>query len=49
MPTLEWADRDKTVLTAQKVPFRLLDEEARYSYGDKDARNMLIRGDNLDA
>ncbi|MCB4791268.1 MAG: site-specific DNA-methyltransferase [Elusimicrobia bacterium] len=49
MPTIEWSNKDKAILAANKVPFRLLDEDKEHSYGNKDASNMLIQGDNLDA
>ncbi len=49
MPTLHWLTRDEDLRAAQKVPYRLLEEASDLSYGDKDAGNMLIQGDNLEA
>jgi len=49
MPTLHWLDRNKTLSTAPKVPFRLLHPDDNLSCGDADSGNMLIQGDNLHA
>lgn len=47
MPILQWLTRDKDLRAAGRAPFRLLEEVGRY--GDENAQNMLIQGDNLDA
>lgn len=49
MPTLQWLTRDEDVRAAEKVPYRLLQEVPELGYGDRDAGNMLIQGDNLEA
>lgn len=49
MPTLRWLTRDDDVRGAEKVPYRLLEEVPSLGYGDRDAGNMLIQGDNLEA
>lgn len=49
MPTLQWLTRDKDVRAARQVPYRLLEEAPELGYGDRDAGNMLIQGDNLEA
>lgn len=49
MPTLNWLDRDKDVKAAEKVPYRLLEVVPELSYGDSEAEDMLIQGDNLEA
>ncbi len=49
MPTLRWLTRDEDVRAAERVPYRLLEEDTALGYGDPDAGNMLIQGDNLDA
>jgi adenine-specific DNA-methyltransferase len=49
MPTLRWLTRDDDVRAAEKVPYRLLEEVEGLGYGDRDAGNMLIQGDNLEA
>ena len=49
MPILQWLTRDEDVRAASKVPYRLLEEAPELGYGDRDAGNMLIQGDNLDA
>ncbi|WP_241648302.1 site-specific DNA-methyltransferase [Paenirhodobacter populi] len=41
--------RDDDVRAADKVPYRLLEEVPELGYGDRDAGNMLIQGDNLEA
>jgi adenine-specific DNA-methyltransferase len=49
MPILHWLTRDEDIRTAQKVPYRLLEEVPELSAGDGKAGNMLIQGDNLEA
>ena len=49
MPTLRWLTRDDDVRAAEKVPYRLLEDVPELGYGDRDAGNMLIQGDNLEA
>lgn len=49
MPILHWLTRDEDIRTAQRVPYRLLEEVPDLSAGDGDADNMLIQGDNLEA
>jgi adenine-specific DNA-methyltransferase len=49
MPILHWLDKDKHITTASKAPYRLLKLDPALSYGDKDTKNMIIQGDNLDA
>lgn len=49
MPTLRWMTRDDDVRAADKVPYRLLEEDTGLGYGDRDTGNMLIHGDNLEA
>lgn len=49
MPTLRWLTRNDDVRAAEKVPYRLLEEVPELGYGDRDAGNMLIQGDNLEA
>jgi adenine-specific DNA-methyltransferase len=49
MPTLHWLTRDDDIRAAGAVPYRLLEEVPDLGYGDRDAGNMLIQGDNLDA
>ncbi len=49
MPTLRWLTRDQDVRAAEKVPYRLLEEVPALGYGDQDAGNMVIQGDNLEA
>ena len=48
MPILQWLNRDETIKVANKVPFRLLEEDKTLSYGVK-SDNMIIQGDNLEA
>jgi adenine-specific DNA-methyltransferase len=49
MPTLNWLTRDEDIRAAAATPYRLLEEVAELGHGDRDAGNMLIQGDNLDA
>lgn len=49
MPILQWLNRDKSIKEAGRVPYRLLKADPKLSYGDENAENMLIQGDNLDA
>ena len=49
MPTLNWLTRDEDLHLAPAAPYRLLEEIAELGYGDSDARNMLLQGDNLEA
>ena len=49
MPILQWLDRDKTIKQANKSPYRLLESDHNFSYGNQDSQNMLIQGDNLEA
>jgi adenine-specific DNA-methyltransferase len=49
MPILQWLNRDKHTRTTEQVPYRLLEQQDEYSFGDVSTSNMLIQGDNLDA
>ncbi|MFA5683434.1 MAG: site-specific DNA-methyltransferase [Lysobacteraceae bacterium] len=49
MPWLEWHKRDDDLKATAKTPYRLLQPIQSLSYGDEDAPNMLIQGDNLEA
>lgn len=49
MPTLNWLTREEDIGTAKRVPYRLLEEVRERSSGARDAGNMLIQGDNLEA
>ena len=49
MPWLQWHQRDEDLKATAKTPYRLLQPVQSLSYGDDDAPNMLIQGDNLQA
>lgn len=49
MPILSWLTREQDVKAADRVPYRLLEQDDGLSYGDHDSGNMLIQGDNLEA
>ena len=49
MPTLNWLTREDDIRATTRVAYRLLEEVAEHSGGDRDTGNMLIQGDNLDA
>ena len=40
MPTLQWMTREQDKRAAEKVPYRLLEEDPLLGYGDRD----VIRG-----
>lgn len=48
MPLLHWLTRDEDLRAADRVPYRLLDEEPGLSQGEGD-QGLLVQGDNLDA
>ena len=47
MPSLNWIGKDKVINHHNEVPYRVLNK--KYTYGDDDAGNMVIHGDNLEA
>ena len=49
MPKLDWLTRSEDEKVSAHVPYRLLEVVPEHSYGDPNAENMLIQGDNLDA
>lgn len=49
MPILNWLGRDEALKTANKTPYRLLEEVPELGYGDKNTANMIVQGDNLEA
>lgn len=49
MPLLTWRDREKDLTKAALAPYRLLEPVAKLHYGEEDAANLLIEGDNLEA
>jgi len=49
MPWLEWHKRNDDLKATAKTPYRLLAPVQSLSYGEADAANMLIQGDNLEA
>src|SRR5208283_3186684 len=49
MPKLDWLTRSEDEKVSAHVPYRLLEGMPEHSYGDVNAENMLIQGDNLDA
>ncbi len=49
MPILNWLNREQSIKKAAQTPYRLLELDENFSYGDKDSKNMLIQGDNLEA
>lgn len=48
MPILNWLGRDEALKTANKTPYRLLEEVPELGYGDKTKENMIVQGDNLE-
>jgi len=49
MPTLHWLNDEEARKTSSQIPYRLLEADAKLSFGDSDSENMLIQGDNLEA
>ena len=49
MPLLTWSDREEDLTRAALAPYRLLEPVANLHYGEEDAGNLLIEGDNLEA
>jgi len=49
MPWLEWHNRNDDLKATAKTPYHLLQPVQSLSYGEADAVNMLIQGDNLQA
>lgn len=47
MPTLDWIGKKAVLNHDREVPFHLLEEVPALSYGDKNAGNLLVQGDNL--
>ena len=49
MPLLEWLTKDEDRKQSYLTPYRLVEPDEHYAYGDKSSGNMLIQGDNLEA
>ncbi len=49
MPTLDWLGKQAVVNHHREVPTRLLHCSSELSFGDPDAGNLLVEGDNLEA
>ncbi len=49
MPTLDWIGKQAVVNHHREVPTRLLHCDSDLSFGDRDAGNLLVEGDNLEA
>lgn len=49
LPILDWMSRSEDIVAAAKVPYRMLEPMPELDGGDRDPRNLLIQGDNLDA
>lgn len=49
MPTLHWLNDEEARSASGQLPYRLLEADPALSYGDAEAANLLIQGDNLDA
>jgi len=42
MPTLQWSNRDEAVRSSARVPFRVLEHDAKLSCGDTPSENMRM-------
>ena len=49
MPVLDWIGKRAVVNHHRDVPYRLIHCDKDKSYGDPDAGNLLVQGDNLEA
>ncbi|MBX8814327.1 site-specific DNA-methyltransferase [Ochrobactrum sp. MR34] len=49
MPTLDWLGKKAVVKHHRDVPYRLIHCDKYKSYGDPNAGNLLVQGDNLEA
>ena len=49
MPTLDWLGKKAVVNHHREVPTRLLHCDSKLSFGDPEAGNLLVQGDNLEA
>jgi adenine-specific DNA-methyltransferase len=49
MPTLTWIGKQAVINHHRQVPYRLLHCDDQLSAGDRDAGNLLVQGDNLEA
>ena len=49
MPILTWLNDDEARKISGRIPYRLLEADPALSYGDAEAGNTLIQGDNLEA
>ncbi len=49
MPTLDWIGKRAVINHHRDVPYRLIHCDKTKSFGDPDAGNLLVQGDNLEA
>jgi DNA modification methylase len=49
MPTLDWIGKKAVVNHHREVPYRLIHCDKDKSFGDPEAGNLLVQGDNLEA
>lgn len=49
MPNLDWIGKKAVVNHHREVPYRLLHCDKEKSFGDPEAGNLLVQGDNLEA
>jgi adenine-specific DNA-methyltransferase len=49
MPTLNWIGKEAVVDHHRHIPTRLLECDPNLSFGDPNAENLLVEGDNLEA
>ncbi|RQQ29890.1 site-specific DNA-methyltransferase [Burkholderia stagnalis] len=47
MPFLDWVNKNQAKGSARKVPYHLLNREAKYGDASAAAHNLIIQGDNL--
>lgn len=49
MPFLDWVNKNQAVLTADQVPYHLLQKEQTFGDAEASHNNLIIQGDNLQA
>lgn len=49
MPSLDWIGKKAVVNHHRQVPYRLIHCDKDKSFGDPEAGNLLVQGDNLEA
>lgn len=49
MPLLDWLNKEQAITAVKRTKYRLLEEAPSLSCGDREAENLLIQGESLEA